>query len=209
MIGNLYRPGCVYAKETVETFDHDFPSLASGVAIPHGIYDLKKNRGYLTIGTSHDTSAFAVDSLRIWWKKYGKRAYPQATLILIFCDGGGSNGSRSHLFKADLEQFAQETGLEIRVAHYPPYASKYNPIDHRLFPHVHRACQGVIFISIEIVKELMAKAKTNTGLRVRVNILDKVYQKGRKVADEVKEQMRIIFDDELPKWNYRLLPEKI
>ena len=199
----------MYVKETVETFDHDFPSLAKGVAIPHGIYDLKKNRGYLTIGTSRDTSAFAVDSLRIWWKKYGKRAYPQATLILILCDGGGSNGSRSYLFKADLEQFAKETGLEIRVAHYPPYASKYNPIDHRLFPHVHRACQGVIFTSIELVKQLMAKAKTKSGLRVRVNVLDKVYQKGRKVADEVKQQMRIVFDDELPKWNYTLLPQKI
>ncbi len=208
MIGNLYRPGHLYEKETVETFDHDYPSLASGVVIPHGVYDVKKNRGYVTLGTSHDTSAFAADSLRIWWKKYGQRAYPEATSILILCDGGGSNSARSDLFKTDLEQVAQEINLEVRVAHYPPYASKYNPIDHRLFPHLHRACQGVIFTHIELVKELMAKTRTRTGLRVCVNILDKVYQTGRKVADHIKEQMHIIFDDELPQWNYRLLPQQ-
>ena len=206
LIGNLFRPGSLYTSQTVETFDHDFPSLACGVAIPHGIYDLKKNQGFVNIGTSHDTSEFAVDSLRTWWDAQGQKDYPLATSILILCDGGGSNGSRSDLFKAHLEQFAQQTGLEIRVAHYPPYASKYNPIDHRLFPHVHRACQGVIFKSVEMVKALMAKATTNSGLRVTVNILDKVYETGRKVAADVKKQLRILFDEVLPKWNYRLFP---
>lgn len=190
----------------METFDHDFPSLACGVAIPHGIYDLKKNQGYVNIGISHDTSEFSTDSLRTWWNAQGRKDYPFATSLLILCDGGGSNGSRSDLFKLDLEQLAQETGLEIRVAHYPPYASKYNPIDHRLFPHLHRACQGVIFKSVEIVKELMAKTTTKSGLRVTVNILDNIYETGRKVAADAKERLRIIFDEDLPKWNYRLLP---
>lgn len=206
MIGNLYRPGSLYTKQPVETFDHDFPSLSSGVVIPHGIYDLKKNQGYVNIGTSHDTSEFATDSLRTWWNVQGQKEYPLADSLLILCDGGGSNGSRSDLFKLDLEQLAQEIGLEIRVAHYPPYASKYNPIDHRMFPHLHRACQGVIFKSVEMVKELMAKATTKSGLQVTVNILDKVYKTGRKVAADVKKQLRILFDEELPKWNYRLLP---
>ena len=106
----------------------------------------------------------------------------------------------------DLQRFAADTELVIRVAHFPPYTSKYNPIDHRLFPHVHRACQGVIFICIERVKELMAKTTTKTGLRARVHILDKVYQTGRKVTREIKEQMRILFEDDLPEWNYQPIP---
>lgn len=135
--------------------------------------------------------------------------YPQATSVLILCAGGGSNASRTYLFKAELEKFAQETGLEVRVAHYPPYTSKYNPIEHRLFPPLTRVCQGVIFHSVEMVKELMSKATTKTGLSVRVNILNKVYATGRKVRAAVKEQMRIIFDEELPQWNYRLLPQDV
>jgi hypothetical protein len=206
LIGHLYRPGTLSTQGIVETLDHDFPSLAHGVAIPHGLYDLKQNRGYGNLGTSHDTSEFACDSLRQWWNTHGRHDYPQATSLLRLCDGGGSNGARTSLFKADLEQFAQETGLEVRVAHYPPYTSKYNPIEHRLFPHLQRACQGVIFTSIDLVKDLMAKATTKAGLRVSVNILHNVYQTGRKVAAEVKEQMRVIFDEEFPQWNYRVLP---
>lgn len=209
MIGDLYRAGTLYTTAEVQTLDHDFPSLAEGVAIPHGIYDVQKNHGYINIGTSHDTSEFAADNLRQWWHAQGTVEYPQATSVLILCDGGGSNASRTYLFKAELEKFAQETGLEVRVAHYPPYTSKYNPIEHRLFPHLTRVCQGVIFHSVEMVKELMSKATTKTGLSVRVNILNKVYATGRKVRAAVKEQMRIIFDEELPQWNYRLLPQDV
>lgn len=207
MIGNLYRPGTLYTQGVVETLDHDFPSLAQGVIIPHGIYDLKKNHGYINLGTSHDTSEFACDSLRQWWHAQGQADYPHASSLLLLCDGGGSNGARTNLFKAELERFAQETGLEVRVAHYPAYTSKYNPIEHRLFPHLQRACQGVIFTSVKVVKELMEKATTKTGLQVSVHILDKVYTTGRKVAVAFKEQMRVIFDEELPYWNYRVLPE--
>ena len=133
---------------------------------------------------------------------YGQHAYPNATSLLLLCDGGGSNSSRTYLFKAELEKVAQEIGIEIRVAHYPPYTSKYNPIEHRLFPHLSRACQGVVFKSVELVKELMSKATTKTGLEVEVSILDRVYATGRKVAADFKEHMRVIFDDELPQWNY-------
>jgi hypothetical protein len=163
LIGNLYRPGTLYTQATVETLDHDFPSLAEGVVIPHGIYDLRRNHGYINLGTSPDTSEFACDSLRQWWQAYGRLAYPAATSLLILCDGGGSNSARTYLFKAELEKFVQDTGLEIRIAHYPPYTSKYNPIEHRLFPHLTRACQGVIFTSVNVVQELMAKATTKTG----------------------------------------------
>jgi len=206
MIGNFYRPGTLYTQEEVQTFDHDWSSLADGVAIPHGLYDLKRNHGFVTLGASHDTSEFACDSLRWWWQQYGRHDYPQATSLLLLCDGGGSNRATTYLFKAELEKLAQEIGLEVRVAHYPPYTSKYNPIEHRLFPHLTRACQGVILTSLELVKELMAKTSTTTGLRVSVNILDKVYQTGRRVAADVKEQIRIIFDEAFPRWNYRVLP---
>ena len=187
------------------TFDHDWPSLATGVAIPHGLYDLKRNQGFVTLGTSHDTSEFACDSLRWWWQTYGRHDYPDATSLLLLCDGGGSNRSNTFLFKLDLARFAQETGLTVRVAHYPPYTSKYNPIEHRLFPHLTRACQGVICTSLELVQELMAKASTRTGLRVTVNILKKVYQTGRQVAADVKEQIRLVRDEALANWNYIIL----
>jgi Rhodopirellula transposase DDE domain len=209
LIGNLYRPGTLYTQATVETLDHDFPSLAEGVVIPHGIYDLQRNHGYVNLGTSHDTSEFACDSLRQWWQAYGRLVYPAATSLLILCDGGGSNSARTYLFKADLEQLVQDMGLEIRIAHYPPYTSKYNPIEHRLFPHLTRACQGVIFTSVDLVQELMAKAATKTGLEVSVNILHKEYATGRQVAADFKEQMGVIFDADLPQWNYRVLPREI
>jgi hypothetical protein len=121
-------------------------------------------------------------------------------------DGGGSNNSNHYIFKEDLQKLVDELGIEIRIAHYPPYTSKYNPIEHRLFPHVTRACQGVIFTSLELVKKLMAKTQTKTGLSVVVNVIDKIYTTGRKVADGFKETMKIIFDEYLPKWNYRVVP---
>ena len=187
------------------TFDHDGPSLATGVAIAPGLYDLKRNQGFVTLGTSHDTSEFACDSLRWWWQTDGRHDYPDATSLLLLCDGGGSNRSHTFLFKLALARFAQETGLTVRVAHYPPYTSKYNPIEQRLFPHLTRACQGVICTSLELVQELMAKASTRTGLRVTVNILKKVYQTGRQVAADVKEQIRLVRDEALANWNYIIL----
>jgi Rhodopirellula transposase DDE domain len=193
----------------VLTFDHDFASLAEGVVIPYGIYDLQYNHGYIVLGTSHDTSEFACDSIRQWWWNYGCLTYSHASSLLLLCDGGGSNSSRTYLFKAELEKVSQEIGIEIRVAHYPPYTSKYNPIEHRLFPHVTRACQGVIFSSVELVKELISKTTTKMGLEVEVTILDRVYETGRKVAANFKEQMQVIFDDQLPQWNYRIPPGNI
>jgi transposase len=205
-IGNFYREGKLYARETIEVYDHDFNSFAEGVVIPHGIYDLSRNTGYLHIGTSHDTSEFACEHLHSWWDEYGKYHYPEATSILMLCDGGGSNSSRHYIFKQELQKLADEIGIEIRIAHYPPYCSKYNPIEHRLFPHVTRACQGVAFKSLNLVKELMEKTHTKTGLNVFVKIIRKIYQTGRKVAKNFKENMRIIFDEDLPKWNYRAAP---
>lgn len=205
-LGPFYREGRLYTVEEVHAYDHDFNSFAEGVVIPHGLYDVRQNIGYLHLGTSHDTSEFACDSFRHWWYTYGQKNYPRATSILVLCDGGGSNNARHYLFKQDLQALADEIGLEIRLAHYPPYCSKYNPIEHRLFPHVTRACQGVLFTGLQVVKALMAKTQTHTGLKVFVQIIDKVYKTGRKVAADFKENMRIVFDALLPQWNYRAIP---
>ncbi|MDZ4871067.1 MAG: ISAzo13 family transposase ISMme1 [Chroococcidiopsis cubana SAG 39.79] len=168
---------------------------------------MRDNVGYIQIGTSHDTSEFACDSIRYWWNTYGKQRYPLADSILLLCDGGGSNSSRHYIFKQDLQALVNELGISIRIAHYPPYTSKHNPIEHRLFPHLTRVCQGVIFDSVQTVQELMATATTRTGLNVFTTILDKTYQTGRKVALDFKSTMKIVFDEFLPQWNYTAQPE--
>jgi hypothetical protein len=124
----------------------------------------------------------------------------------LLCDGGGSNGASRYVFKEELQNLAERLGLELRVAHYPPYCSKYNPIEHRLFPHVTRACQGVVFQTVDLVKGLIEKTKTSKGLEVTVDVIDKVYQTGRKCAAGFKQNMKIVFDGFLPKWNYRAVP---
>ena len=201
-LGNLYREGTLYTRETLEVYDHDFASLAEGVAIPHTIYDLMKNSAYVNIGTSKDTSEFACDSIRRWWNWRGRYDYPEASSILMLMDGGGSNSSRHYLFKQDLQKLADAIGIEIRVAHYPPYTSKWNPVEHRVFPHITRSLQGVVLKDHQTVKELIEKTTTETGLKVKATILDKVYETGRTVIEGFKESMRIVFDEYLGQWNY-------
>jgi len=196
-IGNFFRAGSLYTQKVICVYDHDFTSFGKGKAIPHGIYDIIRNTGYICQGTSRDTSEFACDSLRRWHRCHGRYDYPDAASLLILCDGGGSDNSRHYIFKEDLQKPADEIGIEIRIAHHPPYTSEYNPIEHRLFPHVTRTCQGVIFDSIERVKEFMGKTKTKKGLNVTVRIIDKIYETGRKVKEGFKENMPIVFDEYL------------
>ena len=206
MLGNFYRDGHLYTQETVPVNDHDFRSSADGIIIPHALYDLTYKHGYIHIGTSKDTTEFACDSIKYWWHNFGHSLYPNATSILILCDGGGSNSSHYYIFKEDIQNLVQELGIEIRIAHYPPYCSKYNPIEHRLFPHVTRACEGVVFKSIALVRDLISRTQTTKGLSVTVSVFDKVYKTGRKASDSFRENMPIIFDEILPKWNYRAVP---
>jgi hypothetical protein len=208
LLGDFYREGRIDAQATIETNDHDFSSTGSGVVIPHGVYDVGRNRGFLHLNTSHDTSELACDSIAAWWDEHGRSEYPGAKKILVLCDGGGSNSATRYVFKEELQKLALRLGVEIRVAHYPPYCSKYNPIEHRLFPHVTRACRGVIFRTLETAQYYMAKASTQTGLTVTVTMLEKVYETGRKCAEGFKESMTIAFDKILPKWNYRAIPSK-
>jgi hypothetical protein len=204
-IGNFYRHGAVYCTTSVEVYDHDFLSMAEGVVIPHGIYDVKRNEGYVTLGTSKDTSEFCCDCIRGWWLPYGKLQYPDASSILILADGGGSNSSRHYIFKEDLQKLVNELGIEIRMAHYPPYTSKYNPIEHKLFCHITEACARTIFTSVELVKGLIEQTSAH-GLKVFASIQEKIYKTARKASDDFKKNMTIIKDDFLGQWNYRAVP---
>jgi len=206
-LGKLFRTGRIRCSQAFRAFDHDFPSWADGVIIPHGIYDLARNRGHINIGLSHDTSEFACDSLLWYWNRIGKQCYPRADSILLLCDCGGSNAANRYIFKHGLQLLADTIGVEIRVAHYPSYCSKYNKIERRLFPHISRVCTGMLFDTLETVVELMRKATTSTGLKTTVNVIRRLYETGRTATDEIKRNLKIIFDDQLPKWNYRAVPQ--
>ena len=177
------------------------------MVIPHGIYDRVANVGHINIGLSHDTSEFACDSFRWYWNRIGKQRYPNATSILLACDGGGSNSSRKYIFKYDLQRLSEAIGMEIRVAHYPPYCSKYNPIERRFFPHIGRACSGMLFDTLETVVELMRRASTTTGLRTTVNVIRRLYETKRNATDEMKRKLRIRYDAFLSQWNYVATPQ--
>jgi hypothetical protein len=205
-LGLLFREGRLYTQKAKQALDHDFPSAAWGVIHPHGFYDVKRNVGHLNLGTSHDTSRFACESLGQWWRQQGQPAYPDSRRLLLLCDGGGSNASSRYVFKYHLEQAASTLGLEIRVAHYPPGCSKYNPIDRRFFPHVTRACQGLLLTSVELTCEAMARASTRQGLRTTVSVLPGDYPTKEGYPDDYREKMAIRFDEELPAWNYRAVP---
>jgi hypothetical protein len=203
LLGDFYREGRIDTQGTIAVNDHDFGSAGSGVVIPHGVYDVGCNQGFLHLNTSHDTSELACDSIAAWWEQHGRPDYPRAEKLLVLCDGGGSNSAMRYVFKEELQKLANRLGIEIRIAHYPPYCSKYNPIEHRLFPHVTRACRGVIFPTLEVARYYMAKTETTAGMKVNVSVLDKVYETGRKCTAGFKESMKIAFDTILPKWNYR------
>lgn len=206
LIGNLYREGSLECTKTIEVFDHDFPDLAEEKVTPYAVYDMKNNECFVNLGTSNDTSDFACDSIKLWWNTIGKNKYPLATSILILADGGGSNSSRHHVFKESLQKLSNDLGIELRMAHYPPYTSKWNPVEHRVFPHITRALSGVILVSVVLLKELVRGAKTKTGLKVFARISRKLYALGKKVADDFYDNAKIKFDRSLGLWNYVVSP---
>ncbi len=207
VLGQLTRQQPVLSQAgPVEVFDHDYPHLGNGKAIPHGIYDVKTNQGYVSLGNSHETARFVVDNLAWWWEHYGQDLYPQATTILILCDSGGANGHRHHLFKKCLQEWARKIGKRLVIAHYPPYCSKYNPIERRLFAQVQRTIAKTLLTDLEQVRQLMQKTATKTGLSVEVRINDKFYPlKQPSLATEIDEK-RILRHPALPKLSYTILP---
>lgn len=209
ILGDYVRPGRVLSTAPLRGWDHDFTTHSPGVVIPHGLFDLALNEAYLHLGDSRETSEFAADAVMDWWRNYGHVRYPQAAELLLLCDGGGSNGSRRLVFKEQLQRVVDRTDLIIRVAHYPPGCSKYNPIEHRLFPHVTRKLQGLFLNSIEMFRDLARRATTNTGLRVFARTLAGVYEKGQRATAQSVDQLRILFAPVLPRWNYCVIPRLI
>jgi len=208
VLGALTRKEAVLTKgeEAVPVYDHDYPYLGAGKAIPHGIYDIKFNKGYVSLGNSHETAEFVVDNLEWWWETFGKYEYPKATRILILCDSGGANGHRHHLFKKCLQELARKIDKKLVIAHYPPYCSKYNPIERRLFAQVHRSIKATILTDLEQVKELMKKTVTKTGLSVQVRINNKNYPLNQPSLAEEVDEKRILRHPSLPKLSYTILP---
>ena len=204
VIGNLFREGKCYCNKAPDVFDHDYNHLAEGKVVPHGIYDLKLNRGYVTIGNSSETAAFVKDNLLWWWYTYGKNEYPNARCILILCDAGGANSYRHHIFKKEMLEFARETGLTIKVCHFPPYHSKWNPIEHRLFCHIHRAMSGNVFTSYETVEMLIKQTSTKQGLSVIVRLNINEYKTGIKIDKNEIDYTRISFHEKIPELNYEI-----
>lgn len=211
LLGPFYRPGGLYSQREVKCYDHDFPSFSTGKIVPYGIYDLGRNEGYVRIGQSADTAEFSVSCIKNYWKKYGSGFYDGNNPILILADGGGSNGSRNKLFKQELQDWADEENLKIRVCHYPPYCSKYNPIEHRLFPSISNALEGVMLDSAETAVNLIETRTelASSKLKVFVDKTNEIFEKGIKVIDNYLDYCDIRFDQELGKWNYRIFPMKV
>lgn len=206
-LGQLYRAGKLYCNGSVICNDHDFASLARGKVSTFGIHDDQLKEGYLFLSQSADTSDFVADCLQEYIRSYVPKRYEQPQQMLILCDSGGSNGYRQRRFKELLQWIADCSGLIIRVAHYPSYCSKYNPCDHRLFPHVTRAWSGVLLDSVELMRDLAkARAKTSTGLTVFARQIKKEYETGVKVTPEFLKHYPIIHDTRLPQWNYWAVP---
>ncbi len=205
-LGNLDRGGSVLCKAAPEVFDHDYPYLSEGKVVPHGIFDLKQNKGFVSLGNSHETAAFVVDNLRWWWNEHGMHQYPDANFILLLCDSGGANGYRHFAFKKELLALAREIQVKIVVCHYPPYCSKWNPIEHRLFSQIHHAISGQLFVNYQQVKELFEKTSTKTGLTVIVRLHLAEYDVGLKIGYDDLENDRILTHPDLPQFNYTLLP---
>lgn len=208
LVGDFKNPGREWhpqgAAEQVRVYD--FPIAGLGRATPYGVYDLGRNEGWVNVGIDHDTAAFAVESIRRWWKAVGQSQYPEAKRLLISADGGGSNGSRVRLWKWELQQLADETGLSITVCHLPPGTSKWNKIEHRLFAWISQNWRSKPLTSYAVILQLIAATTTQAGLTVQCQLDNNTYPAGRKVSDEEMATLSIRPDSFHGEWNYTILP---
>lgn len=208
-IGNFKNNGLEYRKkgDPRKVLDHDFLIPELGKIAPYGVYVLNNNTGFVNLGTDHDTAEFAAESILRWWSAVGKNTFPDATKIYINCDNGGSNGSRLHLWKYELQQFANITGLEVNVSHFPPGTSKWNKIEHRLFCYISKSWQGQPLIDIETVVQLVSNTTTSKGLNVICQVDNNKYALKRKVSDEDYDKIRLVPGKTLGDWNYIIKPQ--
>lgn len=213
MVGDFKNNGAAWRRKAFEVSDHDFRQYAEGVAIGRGVYDVQANTGFMCIGIHHDTPAFAVDSIAKWWKQVGVKRYPGRKELLVLADAGGSNGYRVRAWKYEIQRkLCDSHGLCVTVCHYPPGASKWNPIEHRLFSGISNNWQGIPLNSYETILKYMRTTKTEPkagpGLKVRAILVRNKYGNGQKVSDDQMSLLSLKRHETLPLWNYSILPRK-
>ena len=209
LVGNYANRGRQWLpeKKPVKVQGHDFPDPDIPRAYPYGVYDLERNRGFVNVGTDHDTAAFSVASIRGWWRHEGRRLYPKTEDLLITADGGGSNGSRLRLWKLELQALADDTGLRISVCHFPPGTSKWNKIEHRLFSFISSNWRGEPLRDYETIVKLISRTTTAKGLKVSCRLDRRKYPTGRKVTDEEMRRVRLERHKFHGDWNYTIRPK--
>ena len=205
-IGEFKNRGQELCKkgQPIKVKTHDFPDKKLGKVAPYGVYDIGKNKGWVSVGISADTAEFAVNTIRTWWYKMGKAMYQNASELMITADCGGSNGYRVRLWKIELQKLANETGLQIHVSHFPPGTSKWNKIEHRMFSYISKNWRGKPLISREVVVNLIGNTRTTKGLEICAVIDENEYKKGKKITDKEVAQLNIKCEDFHPEWNYTI-----
>jgi hypothetical protein len=208
IVGNYKNPGREWEPkgQPRRVKSKDFPDKQLGKVAPYGVYDLTANEGWVSVGISHDTAEFAVESVRRWWYRMGRAVYPGAKELLITADAGGSNGSRNRLWKVCLQDLADETGLRVTVCHFPPGTSKWNKIEHRMFCHITENWRGRPLVSRAVVVNLIGSTRTRTGLKIQAELDDNTYEKGIKVTERAMESVRLKRNKFHGDWNYRIEP---
>lgn len=206
-IGNYKNNGQEFAKKAtpIKVNGHDFLDKKLGKVVPYGIYDIGKNKGWVSVGISSDTAEFAVNAVRTWWYSYGKAEYSNADSLMITADCGGSNGYKNRLWKVELQKLANEINLSIHICYFPPGTSKWNKIEHRLFSYISKNWRGKPLLTKEIVVNLIANTKTKKGLTVAAVLDENKYEPGRKITDKELDSVNIIGDSFHPEWNYCIL----
>ena len=208
LVGNYKNSGKEWTTKgsPIEVNGHDFPDKSVPKAVPYGVYDIANNKGWVNVGITADTAEFAVESIRQWWMKMGKKRYPKSRSLLIFADAGGSNGYRSRLWKKELQSLANEEGYKITVCHFPPGTSKWNKIEHRLFSFISMNWRGKPLLSYQVIVNLIASTTTKTGLKVKVRLDKRNYKKGIEISDDEMDAIHLKRHDFHGEWNYTIKP---
>ncbi len=207
LVGNFKNNGATWCKSPVEVNAYDFRSMASGVFIPYGIYNIDNNKGFVVGGVSYNTAEFAVNSIAKWCEREFNKITAKQKSLLIFADGGGSNGSKNRLWKKCIQNtICDKYGIVVTVCHYPPGTSKYNPIEHRLFSEISKNWAGEPLMSNETILKYINTTKTKTGLKVKATIDETIYEKGIKISDDEMKKLNIRYHETLPQWNYTISP---
>lgn len=207
LIGNFRNGGRAWEKQPIAVLDHDFRSDASAIAVPYGIYDCQNNRGLICVGTSAETPSLAVDAIEYWWVHERPLSFPKATELLILADCGGANGCRARVFKWRLhQQLCRPHEVTVSLCHYPPGASKWNPIEHRLFSEISKNWQGKPLLTVGTMLNYIRTTATNTGLQVGAHLMRRKYQKGERVSEKEFDRLPLSRNEASPDWNYTLAP---